>query len=79
MLNSISRYRQAHLSVSKQLPDPSQYAILLWVVRMIFAGNLKHGRECFLELLDVVAYHFGNLYLISGCPVLASCAYMLID
>jgi hypothetical protein len=79
MLDAAARYRPAVLSVSEQLPDPPQHAVLLWIVGMVLAGDLKHCRKRFLKLLDIFAYHLGNLYIMSCNLVVAWFAYMLID
>ena len=41
--------------LSKQTSHPLQHAILLWVIRMVFARNLEDCGEGIGEVIDVIA------------------------
>jgi hypothetical protein len=51
--------------LSKETTDSPQYAILLWVIGMIFTGDLEDCRESGCVGVDSVSYSIGNLEGIS--------------
>lgn len=48
-------------SVAKESSDPSQYAVLLWVVWVVLGRNFEHSWKCFLEFVDGRPDLFGDL------------------
>jgi hypothetical protein len=46
---------------AKQPPDSPQDAVLLWVVGVVFARDLEHGRERLGVGIDAVPYPVGDL------------------
>ncbi len=59
----------AHVPIcllAKESAHPSQYAVLLGVVGMVFARNLQHGRESRRVRVDPVTYPLSDLAIISS-------------
>jgi hypothetical protein len=46
---------------SKQASYPAENAVLLWIIRMVFARNLENRRESGRIGIDSVSYFIGNL------------------
>jgi hypothetical protein len=47
----------------EQPPHPTEHAILLRIVRVVFAWNLKDGRKRLGEAIDAVADPFRDLVI----------------
>jgi hypothetical protein len=67
-------------SFAVQLPHSAQDAVLLWIIGVVFAGNLQYGWESFLKPIDCFPYLFSNLQPYQLSPAVARHSpYMLVD
>ena len=63
-------------SFSKQPPDPAQDTVLLWIVWVVLAGDLKYCRECVCEGIYLISYPLCNLAIASkSANVQGHCSY----
>lgn len=63
--DSKTKYASRQGLFSKEPSHPPQHAIFLWIIRMVFAGNLENGRKWIAEPVHGVSNLLGNLYIIS--------------
>jgi hypothetical protein len=55
--------------LAEKPPHAFQYAVLVWIVRVVFGGYFEQGGECCRVCLDSVPYSLGDLEPVSNVPL----------